>query len=995
MSNKKKGFFKSIFSLLKSKEQKIEEVDEKELIKNNLEKTTNSKNKIWKKECNPLRKLILWGYDDKNNPSFLILYGKHEFKENLGSEEENNYVLEDDVKYTSYALFKGKEGHLPAFQAVKIVEDYYYRSNEDNNNIKMYYKKGIKGYWRKDENYIVKEFINLKPEAQIKIPYFNDNLYSDYIRVIEETNIEFSGFKLVKDPNEILKLNDEFIEYYENICEILTNQNIYMRKKLLNHLLEMKPHKDIYNLLMKIGSTELISGLFLELAKEKNPILMEEAKIIFGSDITWGEENYIKGVKRCAHIYMTALNEETKEERIKFIYDNLPDMDLHLIKLNGNDIPKEKVIEGAHYKKYADDGVLSEYRLTYDYSNRKYIEHRKKKRYKESIYSDGVSLNGIELKNTIQEAEIYGLADVIGKIAYYLDAPRLNYYFKGNEKSKELKYYKRYVRRIIDSYGKNNPEKFMQAMKALLTSYTQYDYICKFRGNFQFNDLLKHYLYFDFKEKPPVGWENWQARHKWMENDQLMRLQGRYEFMQEIWDNHLKDVLEIASEAKIKPILKACYFILKDSSNTQSFVDKMSYGELISLSEGSYEPLSKMFKEVLYKKINTVNTFNSEMIFGLMKSKNEELHSIAKEFINRTHGAFSGDDMIKFIMLDNIDYWIDIFKDSLLCLDSIQYYNFINAIITNSDRFMKINISVSREIRDILSLSTEKIEGMQQDDKVNLISNIILEILNSAKIPDWVEEYIEEVIFQASYKDLENLLKEVNIATVNTVISKRSKQIISLLQAIQNRSIPSDSEIIGIIENGTSKIINILFVNLMENEEELKSRFQTLLIMLECDITILNNKAEEIFETIDEAKRKKLHGIIIDSPVKKVYSFGIRKLEEIYKTLIPKEFIIQMLEHTSSEVKSYISNKTDDILNNLGDVDKELFMYYVKTVLFVPNKISKSKDSLYKAIPRFAALNKDKIKEIEDILLDIAGSNIILDSERALTTLAMIRKEAV
>ncbi|NYC27623.1 hypothetical protein [Clostridium saccharobutylicum] len=61
---------------------------------------------------------------------------------------------------------------------------------------------------------------------------------------------------------------------------------------------------------------------------------------------------------------------------------------------------------------------------------------------------------------------------------------------------------------------------------------------------------------------------------------------------------------------------------------------------------------------------------------------------------------------------------------------------------------------------------------------------------------------------------------------------------------------------------------------------------------------------------MDEEKRKKLHGIIIDSPVKKVYSFGLRKLDEIYKDLIPKEFVIQMLEHTSSEVKSYISDKT-------------------------------------------------------------------------------------
>ena len=34
------------------------------------------------------------------------------------------------------------------------------------------------------------------------------------------------------------------------------------------------------------------------------------------------------------------------------------------------------------------------------------------------------------------------MADVIGKIAYYIDAPRLHYYFKGNSLNKELNYLK-------------------------------------------------------------------------------------------------------------------------------------------------------------------------------------------------------------------------------------------------------------------------------------------------------------------------------------------------------------------------------------------------------------------------------------------------------------------------------------------------------------------------------------------------------------------------
>ena len=995
---KENSFFKSIRSLLKLKEQKTEELkkNENEYTKSSLSEKSRIKKRVWKKDYNPLRNVILWGYDKENNPSFVILYGEHKFKSNENNGQSINNVLEENIKYTSYALFKGKEGHLPAFQAVKIIEESpYYNKQKDDRAPKMYYKTGIKYYWRRDENYRVKEFKSLNIKEQIVLPYFTSNSYEKYVKIIETQNINFLDFKLAKHPNEILKLNEDSFKYYEIICDMVSNENLYMRKKALNELLEMQPSKNIFELLMKIGSVELISGVFLELAKRKNSILIDEAKTICESEIKWAEESYIKGVKRCAHIYMAALNDELRAERIKKIYDSLPQMDLHLIKINDNDIPKGKILEGSAYRKYAAQGLLKEYQGRYDYTQSKWIEYRCSERYNISTYSDGVILKTLELKNTIQEAEAYDLADVIGKIAYYLDAPRLNYYFKGNEKSKELKYYKRYIRRILDSYGKNDPKKFIQAMKALLTSYTKYDYVCKFRGNFQFNEFLKHYLYYDFTEKPPIGWENWQARSNWMENDQLMRLQGRYEFMKEIWDNHLEDVLEIASLAKINPVLKACYYIMKASEKANKFINNMSYKELVALAEGSYEPLANMFKDLLCNKLDVVNTFETEIMLVLMSSPKEEIHNIAKEFMNRTNGAFSAKDLVALMLLENLDIWIDLFKESILSLDSNEYCNFVKTIINSSEKFINSNTDISKEIKEILSISTNKIQDISKDEKENLISSMISEILNASKMPDWMQEFIEEVIFSVSYEDLDSLLKKITIESTNKAISQKGRQVVGLLEAIQSKKLPSDSEIIGILETGTSKMINMLFEAINNNSEELSTRFSTLLIMFESNIIVLNKMAEEIFGGMTEEKRRKLHGIIIDSPVNKVYSFGIRKLDEFYKDLIPKEFIIQMLEHTSSDVKAYISNKTNEILGNLGNGDKELFMYYVKTLIFLPNKVSKSKDNLYEAIPKFVLKYKDKIEECEDMLLDIGGSNIIIDSERALTALAKIRKEVV
>ena len=149
------------------------------------------------------------------------------------------------------------------------------------------------------------------------------------------------------------------------------------------------------------------------------------------------------------------------------------------------------------------------------------------------------------------------MADVIGKIAYYIDAPRLHYYFKGNELSRELRYFKKYIHRIIKFYAQNDKEKFIEVMKTLFTSYTEDDFLCKFKGNFQFNYFIKNILYANFKEKPPKGdWYNWQKRFNWMSNDQLLKLEGRYECNKEIWDDHLEDVLYIALNAKISNVYK-------------------------------------------------------------------------------------------------------------------------------------------------------------------------------------------------------------------------------------------------------------------------------------------------------------------------------------------------------------------------------------------------------------------------------------------------------
>ena len=45
--------------------------------------------------------------------------------------------------------------------------------------------------------------------------------------------------------------------------------------------------------------------------------------------------------------------------------------------------------------------------------------------------------------------------------------------------------------------------------------------------------------------------------------------------------------------------------------------------------------------------------------------------------------------------------------------------------------------------------------------------------------------------------------------------------------------------------------------------------FQLYLFFLECNVNILNDKAYEVFDKLSKEEQKKLHIMIIDSPIKK------------------------------------------------------------------------------------------------------------------------------
>lgn len=942
--------------------------------------------RMYHNEFYPMRKLFLWGWDNQNNPSFIVFYGLHEF--------EQKNVLKETVTYTDYMIFRGKEGHFPSFEAVKILDRYDYKLRRSTK--RLYYKKDIgNNYWYgTDEKNSLKEFRTFHKNEELIFPYFEKLDYKIYVETIRQKKLTFNNFKLAENPNEVLNLDSALFPYSDIFYKILTNPNIYMRKKYLKELISSNPLISLYDFILNYGSSELISGLFLEFSSMKDDRLLKEAQKIIDSNVSWAEKSYADGIKRCALLYINSFDKTKQKETIDFIYQTLPEIDLPLLYANGEAISKDKVLGGKEYDIYAMCGYLSEYHLKYSSQEKKYVKQRQSfNHYNQNYYCDGLSFHVNHLKNTLQQCELYGLSDAIGKIAYYLDAPRLHYHLRANEKSKALLYFKRYVRRILDYYAKNEEDKFIEAIKILFTSYTQQDYLCSYEGNFQFNYFIKYYLYNSFKIK---GIVDWYEREPWKKVDQLSQAEGRFEFMPQLWDKHLDAVIDIITNSKVIDILKAFYYILNDDSNKNNLTE-LSYDKLIKLSDCPYELISIMFMEILSKKIQLETTFNFEIMISLLQCSNEKIQKIALEYFKATNGKFSPQFAAEFMILENFPQWTQLWKQGIEMLEEDEFILFIKYLFETANKFPVFSPEFENIINNILFEFTNKVE--RYANKWELLSLIASSLYKQQEIPCFLLEFAQKLIFSLPYEQLKNIVSEVEIQNDESISSAKNKLIVSFLESIKNKTILSpDSQIIQLLETGSTEMIKTFVDIVSENKSELEEKNSSLLLLLESDVETLNRIAKDVFEHLPEKEQVKFHLMILDSPQQKVYCYGLEKLYELYKDKnknIPPQFILQMMEHSSFEVRAFISDNMMRVIKSLGNGDKEIFMYYVKTLLFLPNKLSNAKQNIYEMLPAFVNKYKDKLPDVEKILLDIGNSNIILDSERALVTLAKIKKEVI
>lgn len=939
------------------------------------------------------REFYFWGWDSKRNPAFLVLYGEQKVKGRQGNE---GYLLEDDVFYTDYAVFRGVDGHFPAFEAVKIWEGYDYKTRKRTKN--MYYKKDIRkpGYWYPQEGaQPVKDYGILK--KGISLHYYHMLTYQRAVAVLKEAGVRFSDFTLADSKGQVMELPENLAVYDQTLKQLFSYPNLYIRKKLLNQLLDQQPGKELYQYLLKKGSGELIAGLFLELGHRGDSCLAEAAVELLQKELNWLSQRYAHGVKRCITIYLYSINEEQKNQRRKVIYNHLPEIDLKLVKVDGIKVLEENQLEGKHYKKYAGQQVFTEFSGRYVRENGKYryIKERKKDMFEVSHYCDGVVFNLLELKNTIQEAESYQMPDVIGKIAYYLDAPRLHFYLSGSGQGRALRYYKRYLRRIIDSYAKTDEALFITAVKELVTSYTNADYLSGFQDNFQENYFIKHYLYHQFEGRKPY---EWNAAREWVRNDQLKKLTGRYEYQPEIWDRHPEAVVDILMEARIEVVLKAFYYIFEGIEQREAIISKLTYEQLIRLTESPYQPVAAMFKEVLAARLNQQHDFNIDTMLMLMNSQNPVIREIAISYFKRTNGMFPADQLIRIMLLDSAADWLELLEENLKRLDTEEYLLFLQGVISHSADFGKEGLYDSKEFMEVMEQSLFQVEALLTDQLTKLVEVMLacLKTLNRER--GFLAEFIEKVIFSADYGRLKEVADSLALPDRSEFQLSKFRLIVDLLHTIGKGGMLQDYQISELLQTGTSRMIKAFIKMCGESEAQLQGRYSALLLLMESDLTPLNELAVKLFNQLPINDQQELHRMLLDSPDKKTYQFALEQLYQIYNQqdqMIPPEFVARMLEHSSYEVKAYITDKLIRSIEDFGNGNHELFLYYVKTMLYLPNKAALAKQRIYQLLPEYVRKNTDKSSEIEELLLDLGNSNTIKDAEHALVALGQIRNGGV
>lgn len=908
--------------------------------------TEEEQKRLWKQEEPPIRIIKLWGKDSQNNYCVLLLLGEQEFGKEV---DYYMHLLKPEITYTHYAVFHGVGEHLPSNFNINFVigkagkKIVCYERGYNTAKVKWDYDRQTRRYdryYEVDEKYIVKEFYEL--DKEVKFNYYEEHSYEDYVNYLKSKNVTFEDFELIENPSEVTGFGKES-PYYDFVINMFSAGRLYTRIKNLKGFINAGAELEDYKKILRVASVELACGIFQEMTLAKNPMLLDIAKEIDKSDELWAKQEYHSGLKRFVSQYLSMFDEKLMDKQKKWIYDKLPDMDFQIRELKkwGN------VIKGEELKEYLDIPYYSYINET-AYAQATYYK---------GAYTDGKHIKNIAFKNTIQMVRAYGLADAAGRIAYYLDTARTKTFFSQTENIKAFAYYQRYVRRMIDEYKAKDETKFVEAIKELFANYTNND-ICT----------------------------------SWWDNEATNYFYSRYsDANQELWDRHTEDILWIAKRTKADVVHEFCYTILNRANKAHKF-DDYDIKQLIELSQIPYEKTAKLFEGLLLPKLKYLTEFDTDIMLALMNVKSEKLQKVAKEYFVKTNGKFKPENVVNIICMDTVEKWYKVVKNNIEVFSAEEYIAFTKELVAKSAYFVENEVQLAENIMELIQNSVEKMGTATKAQKQKLIENFVLLLMSNQKVPEFIADMAENIIFYMPHQELKETLEDMNLHFKTTKLPERNRNVITILHCMKEYDFIKDYAILSILDISSAKVVKAMTETIEDMKDMLEEKTTTLLLLLESTVFALNQTAKSIFEHMELEKREKMHLLLLDSPVERTYQYALQKLDEWYGDKLPKQFVFRMLEHPCIAVKKYLSEKMEKALSHLETVQPDLYIYYVKTILYLPNKATKSKEYIYSTILEFIKYYPEKKKEIEEILLDIGSTNVKINAERALVTFAQIQK---
>ena len=911
----------------------------------------------------PLKKrIIIWGWT-KDNPSFLLLLGGEQWRE-VGF---HRFELQNEYKNPEIHHWPGNMGHFPSFQ--REGGDPWERRHRHRYNRQ-----------NREEANTGKPNITYADIFHINAP--------ELARMLKNHPSLPADFRPVEDPNEILKLQGDQLQFLDLVINMLSNPRIYSRKKALDMLIAKNPPKSLYQRLLQIGSSEFISGLFLQLAKVANPVLKEEATAIIVDEIEWVGPAYANGIRRCARLYLVSIDAVKRQKQIETIRNSVPRMNMW---------PKMKVVlesDNKWLKKRA--GPITDPDQPVP---RKIIDEVMRRNDDEPPIEPGPfntekgEFRYIDFKHTMQMAEIFDLPDVIGKLAYFLDTPPINELIDFDQKS-TLNYFQRYIVRVINKYARESDEKFLKVFKQLMLSYTPDDYVGrKYKDEFATNVILTYYLYnssnfnlLHVKNKIPSP--DWQTSTE----EEDIESWERIEFMPDLWDRHLTFVAELARDAKIKPIWRFAYVILSKSPKAQEFFTTGPIRLISSLVASPFMPLTDLAKQKLLQRVNAMVNFDPDTLLALIDNFDPQIQGMANNFYTRTHGTMTPTLVGRLLLSQNAPIWRAAMEESMASFNPSQFADLVKVLLNEIPSIIREKKEMLTVLLGTLYSLIDKVRAIPSVDRKDL-AILILDALNrEPSVPEWLLRFLQDIIFTIPLEDL-------LVFEWPSGISANYPTMAVLLEVLASRRIPSDTVITDVTRNGSSRMVNLLVELVGTHAKETPGAFtsnqQTMLLLFESTIKPLNDVAATLVANLppDQVKlRDELIALALDSPVIQAFRFGLARLEAIYGEKIPRDLIVRLMEHGAPEVKGFVARKCAHVIETLGDGDVDLFIYYVRTLLFLPNRCSPDKNYLYQRLVEFATVHPNHATVVENLLLELGSTSVRLESERALVALATIHK---